>query len=100
MERIDSRELSEWMLYERIEPFGERRADLRAAIVAAATTNAVVQTAPFLKKKPALVSYTDFMPQFEASEPDPEQERIERASSLRKLASALGAKVVRHGDPS
>lgn len=32
--RTDSRELTEWEAYERLEPFGERRADKRAALVA------------------------------------------------------------------
>jgi len=32
--RIDSRELSEWMAFYSIEPFGELRADMRAAMVA------------------------------------------------------------------
>jgi hypothetical protein len=31
---MGSAELTEWMAYARIEPFGEDRADLRAAIVA------------------------------------------------------------------
>jgi len=29
--RMSSREMSEWQVYEAIEPFGERRADYRAA---------------------------------------------------------------------
>jgi len=32
--RIDSRELSEWMAFYSIEPFGRTRADMRAAMVA------------------------------------------------------------------
>ena len=31
--RIDSRELSEWMAFYSIEPFGEERADLRNALL-------------------------------------------------------------------
>jgi hypothetical protein len=37
--RISSAELTEWMAYDAIEPFGEERADLRAGIVAAVTAN-------------------------------------------------------------
>lgn len=37
--RMDSRELSEWMAYSQVEPFGEERADLRAALVAMTMAN-------------------------------------------------------------
>lgn len=36
---MSSSELSEWMAYFRIEPFGEQRADLRAGVTAAAAAN-------------------------------------------------------------
>lgn len=38
-ERMSSRELSEWMAYAAIEPFGEERADLRQALTTAAVHN-------------------------------------------------------------
>jgi hypothetical protein len=37
--RLDSHELSEWMAYYRLEPFGEVRADVRAGIVASTLAN-------------------------------------------------------------
>jgi hypothetical protein len=36
---LDSRELTAWMAYEAVEPFGERRANLHAGIVAATVAN-------------------------------------------------------------
>ncbi|WP_454737591.1 phage tail assembly protein T [Cupriavidus necator] len=58
----DSAELTEWMAYERIDPFGEGRADLRAGIIASAAANhGFVQLTepyqpshfmPFLKREP------------------------------------------------
>ncbi len=51
-------ELTEWMAYEAIEPWGPERADLRAAIVASATFNS--QGA---KTKPV-----DFMPDSRTAE--------------------------------
>lgn len=36
---IDSAELTEWMAFDRLDPFGEARADLRAGIVASAAAN-------------------------------------------------------------
>ena len=37
--RISSRELSEWMAFYRLEPFGDQRADLRQAITTAMLAN-------------------------------------------------------------
>ncbi|WP_246216892.1 DUF4035 domain-containing protein [Paraburkholderia panacisoli] len=36
---LDSAELTEWLAYDRIDPFGQSRADLRAGIVAATVAN-------------------------------------------------------------
>lgn len=37
--RIDSRELSEWMAYYNLDPWGPERADLRAGTIAATVAN-------------------------------------------------------------
>jgi len=37
--RISSAELTEWMAFDAIDPFGEQRADLRTGILAAVTAN-------------------------------------------------------------
>jgi hypothetical protein len=39
LERIDSAELTEWIAFDQLEPFGEARADVRAGVIAAATVN-------------------------------------------------------------
>lgn len=39
LQRISSRELTEWMALAEIEPFGEERADWRAAMIAATFAN-------------------------------------------------------------
>jgi hypothetical protein len=36
---IDSAELTEWLAYDRIEPFGEERADLRTGMVCSTVAN-------------------------------------------------------------
>jgi len=56
LSRIDSRELSEWTAYYLIEPFGERRADLRQAI-----TSMVIANTNRSKKQRAF-KIKDFMP--------------------------------------
>lgn len=60
LSRISSRELSEWMAYYDLEPFGEERADLRAGIIASVTANANRDA-----KKGKAYRPQDFMPDFE-----------------------------------
>ena len=59
--RVSSRELSEWMAYAKIEPFGEVRADLRAGIIASTVAN----TARDPKKRRRPFQPREFMPRFE-----------------------------------
>lgn len=58
--RVSSRELSEWMAYGQLEPFGDERADLRSAIVAAVVANA--NRDPKRRRRP--FKPRDFMPEF------------------------------------
>lgn len=53
---IDSAELTEWMAFERLEPFGDLHADFRAGSICAALVNLHVP-----EGKPALRP-ADFMP--------------------------------------
>lgn len=76
--RVSSRELAEWQAYARLEPFGERHADLRSAIVAATMAN--VWRAPNSRPYSADL----FMPKVEADgEMDADQ-------MLAALQSAFG----------
>jgi hypothetical protein len=56
-ERLSSREIAEWIAYYQIEPFGEERADLRAAIIACVIANANRDS----KEHPQPFSPADFM---------------------------------------
>ena len=63
---MSSRELSEWIAYDALEPFGEQRADLRSAIVASTVANCHrASGTPF--------SVSDFMP-FEERKRDVRQD--------------------------
>lgn len=53
--KIDSKELTEWMAYYNLEPFGEGRADVRQAITSCVVANA------FSKQTHRV---DDFIPQF------------------------------------
>jgi hypothetical protein len=63
--RISSAELTEWMAFDAIEPFGDERADLRAGIVAAVTANHSFAP-PSKPKRPS-----DYMLFGDQKEPEP-----------------------------
>lgn len=65
--RMSSRELTEWMAYATLEPFGAERGDLRAGIVASTIAN--VNRDP--KSRPEPFAPQDFMPLVEKAAPDP-----------------------------
>jgi hypothetical protein len=64
LSRISSRELAEWQAFSLLEPFGERRADLRAAIIASTIANANRDK----DKKPEPFTPHDFMPNYETKD--------------------------------
>jgi hypothetical protein len=88
---ITSLQLSEWMAYDHIEPFGEWRADLRIAMLAAiiANVNRNPDTKPFMPK--------DFMPKFEEDEEPVAQSQTAQIMLAHMLADA-GMGVITHGD--
>lgn len=59
----------EWAVYGRLDPFGEERADLRAALITAKIHNVNVT------KKSDLASPADFMPNFGAATGKPPKSR-------------------------
>jgi hypothetical protein len=61
LESISSEELSTWMAYDAIEPFGERRADLRSAQICAVLANI------HRKKDSKPFSPADFLIHFDAA---------------------------------
>lgn len=76
--RVSSRELTEWMVYYELEPFGEERSDLRAGIVASTVANAN-------RTKGKAYKPQDFMPKFERRGPRSWQEMmatVERMNAL------------------
>ena len=63
---MSSRELSEWMAYERVDgPVGPQREDLRAGIIAATVANCH-------RSKGVAFKPTDFMPYYERPRTDPD----------------------------
>lgn len=81
--RVSSRELSEWMEYARMEPFGEERADLRAGIIASTTANL------YRKKGKKPLQPQDFMPKFGEAAADREGVVPAEARQARPSAEML-----------
>ena len=78
--RMSSREMSEWEVYEALEPFGERRADYRAASIC--YTIALANGAKSVELEDFLLTRPDAL-----TGPAP--------VDVRGLAYALGARVVK-----
>jgi hypothetical protein len=73
-ERIDSREFAEWIAYDRMDPIGQDRADLRAALVSATVARSIGG---------GKAEINDFMLKFEPREnPKPKDWRTLRANML------------------
>lgn len=73
-------ELGEWAALARVDPWGEQRADLRAAIIASTVANVMVKKRDGSAFKPA-----DFMPYLEKSAAQ------DSAELSRRLRAALAA---------
>lgn len=74
---IDSQEFASWQAYDRIDPFGQDRADLGTATVAAVVANAN------RGKGVKAFQPSDFMPSFE---PKPRQSAVEIQSRMFQFA--------------
>lgn len=78
---MSSHEFAEWMAYARLEPFGQDRFDIPAAIVAATVANVhrSSDTNPYEIK--------DFLPNFEPQEPQTWKQQL---SIVELLNAAFG----------
>lgn len=87
LKHLNSRQISDWMIYFELEPFDEQRADLRAAMLASLTANMNRKsgTPPF--------SELDFMPYV------PNKEQIKSKQSSKQLKNFLGQRVNKKGKP-
>ena len=76
--RMSAREFAEWQVFYNVVPFGEERADLRAARIAAATINAIAGQAAY--------TTSDFL--FDTR---PVQSTSHKRAILKGLATAMQA---------
>lgn len=88
LRRVSSRELSEWMLYYEREPFGEERADTRAALISSTVAN----TARNPKKKRKPFKIKDFLLEFGKRKAQGWQEQLQIVEMFNR---AMGGKDLR-----
>lgn len=88
--RVSSRELSEWIAYSNLEPWGEKRADLRAGIVASTVAN----TARDRKKRGKPFSPAEFMPDFDAKE---QKQTMEQQQEIARMFARAGLGKIKSG---
>lgn len=69
---MTSRQLTEWMAFAALEPFGDERADLRMGILASVIAN--VNRDPKRRAQP--YEPKDFLPRFEEEEPEENQAKM------------------------
>jgi len=79
---MSSRELTEWMAFYQIEPFGDRRQDIQAAIIA--------QTIANVHRRQGTPPYrlSDFMADFDR-QPKESQSVSDQMEVMRRLTRAL-----------
>ncbi len=89
---MSGREFLEWQIYHSLYPLGERRADLRAGIIASVIAN--TQRGP---DTPAYHPH-DFMPQFDYADADDEVDEDESIALTQNifesLVTQLGGEVI------
>lgn len=81
LESMSAQELNEWMAYDMIEPIGNRRGDIQAALIAMTVANYSMT-----KKKGKTFGIQDFLLFTDKNMPTPEELGT-------KIASRLGAPV-------
>lgn len=84
LNRIDSRELSEWQAFFQLEPMPEQRADYRSGVVASviANTNRAKKSKPF--------EPTDFTPDYDKAPKKTDQKAVEK-----KVKDVFGTMIAR-----
>lgn len=92
LREIDSKELSEWMAYARMEPFGAVREDYRAGIISTILASAH-------GKKGAHFSPETFFPELEYARARPPKQSVETMKDqLVSIVKSFGGKVLKKGE--
>ena len=91
LQRISSRELTEWMMYYQIEPFGIN-VDMYGH---AMTTSTLLNIYRDTKKHPNPIQPSDVMPEWDKTDIVDKQ-----LQQIRQINSLVGGKEIKHGNDS
>lgn len=93
-ERISSAEITQWIAYANVEPFGYPMDNYRMGVPAAAIANTVRSTIPIPKgrQRPKPVKASDFYPHRSKAEPEltPEQRAFIRKKQVKRAKKVNG----------
>lgn len=78
LHRLSSRELTEWMAYYALEPFGEERGDMRAGIVASTLYNV------HRGKNTRAATPEDFMPKYGREEAEDQDDEVREQAEAQR----------------
>lgn len=82
LRRISARQMTEWMAFEQIDPFGEKRADYRAASIVQIIANVNRDT----KKRPKPYKIEEFLLKFERDARAPKRQTPqEQSRAMRQI---------------
>lgn len=85
LSRMDARELDAWMLYERVEPFGERVTQMMLAQLTALVANVAKG------KGGREVKLGDLMPRYEEDKPEMDWREMKKRMQMMTRAAAAAA---------
>lgn len=85
-QEVDSREFSEWLAYDRLDPIGGERLDLNTALIVSAIMNSNRSKGPSIKPSEVMLDFT-------------KSARRPSADEIRhKMLAAIGHRIVRSKD--
>jgi len=87
LDRISSRELTEWMIFDQHEPIGDARMDVLFALLDSILAN--VNRNPVVRREP--YSTSDFLPDWWVVPKSPEEEAQERMNANLRMAELITA---------
>jgi hypothetical protein len=87
LNRINSRELTEWMIFDKHEPIGDARMDVLFALSDSILAN--VNRNPAVRKEPFSIS--DFIPDWWAVPKSPKEEALGRMKANLMMAEVITA---------
>jgi uncharacterized membrane protein len=93
LEKLTSKQLSEWQAYDRLEPIdNQQRSDLRMGILASLIANLAANIYSKKNKKPKKFKPEDFMPKWNTSGRAKKQQSVEEMKSILMAFTKQGNK--------